>query len=170
MGSNLLYSTFLGGSDEERGWGIAVDQNGNALVTGITYSKDFPNTTGAFNTSYNKDGDVFISKLNPSGSSLLYSTFIGGNIKDEGNDIAVDSIGNAFVTGYTSSYDFPVTPNANDTTFGLGGDAFVLKLNPQGSSLEYSTFIGGDNADKGKAITLDSNSLLHECKVSIISI
>jgi hypothetical protein len=158
--SDLLYGTFIGGSDRDSGWGIAVDGGGNAYVTGSTWSSDFPTTTVAFDPSYNGGKyDAFVVKLDPNGSSLLYSTFIGGSDYDSGYGIAVDGGGNAYVTGGTRSSDFPTTPEAFDRSYNGGylwwGDAFVIKLNPDGSSLSYGTFIGGSNADFGLGIAVD---------------
>jgi hypothetical protein len=151
-GSALAYSTFLGGTGAENvneGGGIAVDGGGNAYVTGDTFSSDFPTTAGAFDTTFNGAGggfsgrDVFVTKLNASGSQLDYSTFLGGDLFDSGEGIAVDGSGRAYVTGGTSSSDFPTTAGAFDTTFDGGFGAFVTKLNVSGSALDYSTFLGG---------------------------
>ena len=166
-GSALVYSTYLGGGaiingSEDWGEGIAVDSAGSAYVTGYTYSPDFPVTAGAFDTA--RAGlDAFITKFTPDGASLVYSTFLGGAGRDQGQGIAVDAIGNAYVTGITESFDsaftlqyegFPVTRGA----FQINGsyDAFVTKLNPQGSALVYSTYLGGAaGVDRGWAIALD---------------
>jgi hypothetical protein len=154
-GNSLSYGTFIGGSDSDYGWGIAVDGGGNAYVTGLTYSSDFPTTPGAFDTSLD-GGDAFLVKLDPNGSSLSYGTFIGGSSYDYGEDIAVDGGGNAYVTGYAGSSDFPTTPGAFDTSYNGGHcDAFVVKLDPNGSSLVYGTFIGGSYWDEGLGIAVD---------------
>jgi hypothetical protein len=152
----LLYSTYLGGSNGDSGFGIAVDSAGDAYVYGDTSSTDFPTTAGAFQTGGN---DLFVSKLNPQGSGLVYSTYLGGSNSDyPGNEpIAVDSAGDAYVTGSTLSTDFPTTAGALQTTFGGGySDAFVSELNPQGSGLVYSTYLGGSNSDSGSGIAVDS--------------
>jgi hypothetical protein len=154
-GSSLSYGTFIGGSSYDYGYGIAVDGGGNAYVTGETYSSDFPTTTGAFDTSHNGDRDAFVVKLDPNGSSLFYGTFIGGSDKDWGWGIAIDGGGNAYVTGETDSSDFPTTPGAFDTSRNGDADAFVVKLNPNGSSLSYGTFIGGSSRDYGEGIAVD---------------
>jgi hypothetical protein len=154
-GSSLLYGTFIGAGV---GYGIAVDGLGNAYVTGGTDSSDFPTTPGAFDTSYNGRWDAFVVKLNPTGSSLIYGTFIGGSDDDDtypGGDIAVDGGGNAYVTGLTLSSDFPTTSGAFDTSLGGEYDAFVVKLDPNGSSLVYGTFIGGSYYDRGSGIAVD---------------
>jgi len=148
----LAYSTYLGGRGEDTGYAISVDSAGNAFVTGATYSEDFPTTPGALQTK----GTAFVSKLNTSGTALLYSTYIGGSSSEAGFGITVDGSGNAYVTGYTNSSDFPVTQDAFQTDYALGSDAFVTKLNPSGSTLLYSTYLGGNFNDAGLAITVDS--------------
>jgi hypothetical protein len=159
-GSGLLYSTFIGGSGIDVGRGIAVDSSGNAFVTGYTENSSYPTTTGAFDTTHNGVGDVFVTKLNSTGSGLLYSTFIGGSSTDGGFGIAVDSAGNAYVAGYTQdgTTDYPTTTGAYDTTHNGGFlDVFVTKLNAAGSALLYSTFIGGNDFDVGYGIAIDSS-------------
>ena len=160
-----LYSTFLGGGTQDEGHSIAIDASGNAYVTGFTTSTNFPTTAGAFDTTYNGNFDAFVTKLNPSGSALVYSTFLGDVDFDSGNDIVVDTSGSAYLTGATSSPNFPTTVDAFDTTFNGGpSDVFVTKLNPSGSALVYSTFLGGSGNpqetgiqdDAGLGITLDS--------------
>ena len=158
-GSALIYSTYLGGSGLDFGFGIAVDSSGNAYVTGSTNSTDFP-TANAFQ-AMNIGNDAFVTKLNSAGSALLYSTFLGGSGSDGATGIAVDSSGNAYVTGSTSSTDFP-TANAFQAAYGGDlSDAFVTKLNATGSALVYSTYLGGrgsgDNGDSGQAIAVDSS-------------
>ena len=143
-GSALVYSTFLGGSGVRRGaTGIAVDGEGRAYVTGITVSADYPTTPGAFDTTFNGDRDAFVTKLNASGSALVYSTFLGGASDDEGFGIAVDGEGRAYVTGAPAPPTFPPpqAPSTPPTT--AASDAFVTKLNASGSALAYSTFLGG---------------------------
>jgi beta-propeller repeat-containing protein len=145
----LSYSTYLGGSARDLGTGIAVDAAGNAYVTGNATSVNFPTTPGASQTIFGGDinGDVFITKLNPAGSALVYSTYLGGSGMDQGAGIAVDAAGNAYVTGYTRSNDFPVTAGAFQTAFAGSagaGDAFVAKINATGSGLVYSTYLGGN--------------------------
>ena len=158
-GSELVYSTFLGGSFndvEDFGLDIAVDPRGNAYVTGLTNSADFSTTPGAFATFLNGDYDVFVTKLNPAGSKLRYSTFLGGNAFEQGFGIALDSQGNAYVSGFTCSTDFPTTAGAFDTSLNGNCDPFVTKLNPAGSNLRYSTFLGGNAFDEGGRIAVDS--------------
>ena len=148
-GSALAYSTFLGGDDHDYGQGIAVDAQGNAYVTGTTVSSSFPTTAGAYDTSVSGGGDVFVSKLVPSGTQFAYSTLVGGATADESYAIAIDGQGSAYVTGYTHSVDFPTTPGAFDTTQNGGSlDVFVTKLAPSGGQLAYSTFLGGTGLDR----------------------
>jgi len=155
----LVYSTFLGGSGSDLGYGIAVDSSGNAYVAGFTASTDFPTTPGAFQTVLALGSDAFVTKLNPVGSApLVYSTYLGGNGADYGFAIAVDSLRNAYVTGQTDSTNFPTTPGAFQTGFGSGlVDAFVTKLNPTGSALSYSTYLGGGSFDSGQGIAVDGS-------------
>jgi len=156
--NNLAYSTFLGGTLNDVGEGIATDTQGNVYVTGYTQSVQFPTTSGVFDTTQNSNSDVFVAKLNPGGSALIYSTFIGGSGNEEGRAIKVDSSGHAYVTGYTGSSAFPVTSGSYDTTANGSADAFVLKLNPDGSALSYSTLIGGTGFDEAYDLALDANN------------
>lgn len=157
-GSNLVYSTFLGGSAEDRAHCIKVDAWGNAYVTGSTNSADYPVVTGSFDESLNGSYDIFISKLNPSGSALVYSTFIGGSDSETPAEIAVDGAGSVYVTGITRSANYPATPG--DVYKGMG-DVFVSKLNPPGSVLLYSTIIGGSNIDIGRSIAIDGSGQVY---------
>jgi hypothetical protein len=153
----LFYSTYLGASAIDLGSAIAVDEAGNAYVTGPTRSTDFPTTAGAFQTTAAGDYDAFVTKLNPTGSGLVYSTYLGGGSFDGGAAIAIDGAGNAYVAGTTGSADFPTTLTAFDTTFNGGPfDGFVTKLDATGSALIYSTFLGGGSEDFGFRITLDA--------------
>ncbi|CAM3230149.1 SBBP repeat-containing protein [Paenibacillus lupini] len=157
FGNVLEYSTFLGGSSADQGNGIAVDDFGHAYVTGQTLSPNFPTTPGAIQPFNGGNQDVFVTKLSPDGSSLVYSTFLGGQGEDIGFDIAVDGMGNAYVTGTTNSFDFPITPGALQS--GLAGnleDAFVAKINVDGTVLEYSTFLGGFGNDEAFGIAIDN--------------
>jgi hypothetical protein len=155
-GSALVYSTYLGGTQEEEGTAIAVDGGGNAYVTGRTDGTGFPTTGGAFDTSTNGFLDAYVSKLNATGSALVYSTFLGGGSNDRGRGIAVDSSGNAYITTFESSSDFPTTAGAFDTSYGGNRDGTVTKLNASGSALTYSTYLGGSAEDKGGAVVVDA--------------
>ncbi|WP_077490175.1 SBBP repeat-containing protein [Sinomonas mesophila] len=155
-GSSLLYSTYLGGSDDDNGFGVAVDAAASAYVTGATGSTNFPTTAGAFDTTLDGGGDAFVTKLSPTGSSLVYSTYLGGGNFDPGNGVAVDATGSAHVTGSTTSTDFPTTAGAFDTTANGSNDAFVTKLSPTGSSLVYSTYLGGSGFDRGLGVAVDA--------------
>ena len=164
VGSALVYSTYLGGSNGDSGSGIAVDSSGNAYVTGSTGSTNFPTTTGAFQTIFGGgSNDAFVTKLNPTGSGLIYSTYLGGSSQDApfpSNTvrIAIDSAGNAYVTGATNSANFPTTVGAFQSALGGGSgfDVFLSKLNPMGSALVYSTYLGGSGFDGGYSIAVDS--------------
>ena len=167
-GTALVYSTYLGGTgpgDSERGRGVAVDSAGNAYLTGDTQSNDFPLTAGAFQTTRGgAHDDVYVTKLNASGTAIIYSTLIGGDTFDDGRDIAVDCAGNAYVTGYTFSENFPVTAGAFQPTFGgspagevvATSDGFVTKLDAAGATLVYSSYLGGDKRDEGLSIAIDA--------------
>jgi hypothetical protein len=160
-GSALVFSTYLGGSDNDVGGGIAVDQAGSVYVTGYSYSTDFPLQNPYKNFRGGND-DIFVAKFVPSGTSLVYSTYIGGNGFDEGEGIAVDADGSAYIAGYTTSTNFPTTPNAPGKVINAASgavavyDAFVTKMAADGLSLVYSTYLGGTNNDFAYRITLDS--------------
>lgn len=186
-GTKLLYSTYLGGQDDDFGLGITVDAAGNVYVTGTTDSSNFPVTPGAFQSTFAGEGgqevfpafgnglpaiqggDVFVTKLNPSNpgaSALVYSTYIGGSGDDVASSIFVDSAGNAYVGGYTLSLDYPTTPGALQRGWGGAellnyffhfGDGFITKLNPTGSALVFSTYIGGSGDDWVSSLTVDSS-------------
>ena len=161
-GSALVYSTYLGGNGWDEGFGIAVDGSGNAHVTGYTLSPDFPTVNPLQANLGGLDGneDVFVTKINAAGSALVYSTYLGGKNDDEGHGVAIDGLGNVYVTGYTTSPDFP-TANAIQSSNGGGGgfneDVFVTKINAAGSTLVYSTYLGGSGTDYGSGIAADGS-------------
>jgi hypothetical protein len=167
-GSDLVYSTFLGGSLDDHGYDVAVDQSGNAYITGNTISDDLPTTAGAFDQGCGSDGtcdfdgdhtvyyDAFVAKINAAGKALAYSTYLGGLGGDGGFALTLDLAGAAYLTGYTfSSIDFPTSPGAFDRSFNGFKDGFVAKLNPAGAALSYATLLGGSESDDGRAIAVD---------------
>jgi hypothetical protein len=156
--SPLVWSTFLGGTSDEIGWSIALDAQGDVLVTGLTISSKFPTTPGAYDRHYDGLGDVFVSKFDKTGRELLWSTLLGGTATnfDYGYAIALDAAGNPLVTGYTWSSDFPTTVGAYDRSFNGLVDAFVTKLSAKGDQLLWSTFLGGDDIDIGYSVAFDS--------------
>jgi len=166
-GSLLVYSTYLGGSAQDVGFGIALDSANNAIVTGYSYSLDYPVTAGAFQTSTTVNGAAWVTKLNVGGTAEIYSTYLGGTDgTSAGNSIKVDAAGNAYVTGYTCASDFPTTAGVVQATFGgdctsAGGDAFVTKLNPTGTAPVFSTYIGGSGDDVGFSIGLDQSNNIY---------
>lgn len=153
-GTALVYSTFLGGSGFDVATEIAIDSGGNAYVTGQA-GAGFPITPGAFQTSFGGSSDAFVTKLNSTGTALVYSTFLGGSNTDSGNGIAVNPAGNAYVIGGSDSSNFPTTPGAFQSVKAAGLDAFVTQLSAAGDALAYSTYLGGDGNDFGFDIALD---------------
>jgi len=154
-GNALIYSTYLGGGGDDQGHDISVDGVGAAYVTGQTDSFDFPTTLGAYDTTFGGFRDGFVTKIPVAGNRLDYSTYLGGRDGDYGRDIAVGRSGTAYVTGYTSSPDFPTMPGAADTTFNGSSDLFVTKLSATGADLIYSTYFGGGGSDQGYGIAVD---------------
>ncbi|MCX7696082.1 MAG: SBBP repeat-containing protein [Bacteroidales bacterium] len=156
-GTDLLFSTYLGGSNEDIGYGIYIDGAGKIYLTGITNSTNFDITPGAFQTTLAGNYDVFVTKMGGNGTSLIYSTYLGGTQADYGSDIAVDMGGYVYVTGQTYSSNFDVTGTAYQTNLGGGVDAFLTKINPTttGNSLVFSTFLGGSNNDIATALEVD---------------
>jgi Beta-propeller repeat len=159
-GNGLVYSTYIGGRGDERGTAIAVDAAGAAYVTGSTTSPDFT-TLSAFQPNFGGIQDAFVLKLAPTGSWLLYSTYLGGSgggisLPESGAGIAVDSAGNAYVAGTTSSFDFPLANAMQSVHSGSSADAFVTKLNAAGNGLIYSTYLGGSSIEIATAIAVDT--------------
>jgi hypothetical protein len=163
-GNGLIYSTYLGAGLQDFASAVAVDSAGNAYVTGATKTPTFKTTTGAFQSTCGTDTncngglyDAFVCKIPPTGGSLAYSTFLGGESNEQGLGIAIDSAGDAYVTGVTTSTQFPLTSNLQPAYAG-NGDAFVTELNPTGTApLVYSTYLGGIGGDSGLAIAVDGN-------------
>jgi hypothetical protein len=158
-GSALVYSTFLGGGDDTAN-GITVDGTGNAYVAGSTTSANFPTTVGAFQTTFGGGSDAFVTKLNATGTALVYSSFLGGTGTDVASGIAVDGAGNAYLTG-SAGAAFPTTAGSFGTLYGGGAsNAFVAKVNPTGSALVYATYLpassGSQGGDSGNAIAVDA--------------
>lgn len=151
----LDYGTFLGGANVDQANGISVDASGSAYLVGQTQSLNFPVTAGAYDATLSGSTDVFVAKLDPTGSSLSYATYLGGSGSDDGLAIAVDAAGNAYVTGNTTSNNFP-TLNAYQNSNGGGQDAFLAKLNAAGSALMYSTYFGGTGSDVSNALAIDN--------------
>jgi uncharacterized protein (TIGR03437 family) len=168
-GTALVYSTYLGGSGTsfygDSASGLVVDASGNAYLTGGAASADFPVTQGAFQTTNNSQAgnNAIVTKLNPAGSALVYSTYLGGSGSDSSNGLALDGSGNAYIAGRATSTDFPVTPAAIQTTNHSenGSNVFVAELNPAGAALLYSTYLGGSGAsqfgDSASGVTIDNS-------------
>jgi len=156
-GTALEYSSYHGGNLNDQGNSIVVDAANTAYVTGVTASANFPTTVGAFDTSFNGVQDAFATKFNNTGTALVYSTFVGGAINDIGRGIAIDGVGNAYITGDTLSDDFPTAGSPFQAARAGLQDAFVTKLNATGTGLSYSTYLGGSNPaiDIGRGIAVD---------------
>ena len=164
-GSALIYSSFLGGSDYDKAESVAVDAAGNAFVMGETWSSDFP-TANAYQATNRGNSDVFVAKLNSGGNALVYSTYVGGSGHDNapsresaayfiGGGMAIDASGNAFVAGNTMSNDFPLLRPVRASFGGGTHDAYVFKLNAAGTVLVYSTYLGGSAFDAARAVAVD---------------
>ncbi|MCD4669239.1 MAG: DUF11 domain-containing protein, partial [Actinomycetia bacterium] len=151
----LVYGTYLGGGQAEEAHGIAIDAAGNMYITGKTTSTDFPTTATPYQADYGGGGDAFVAKISADGSTLMYGTYLGGNTEDLGRAIALDTSGNAYITGFTTSINFP---NVNEIQSTLSGaqDAFVTKLTGDGSGALYSTYLGGAGTDDGLDIDIDA--------------
>ena len=158
-GDALVYSTYLGGAQYDNGIAIAVDSQGAVYVTGYTDSEDFP-TQNPIQGTHAVGEDVFITKVNSTGDALVYSTYLGGYDDDYGRDIAVDTLGKAYVAGHTWSTDFP-TQNPFQETYPGGGEAFITVIHPSGDALVFSTYLGGSNTDNGWSIAVDSEAAVY---------
>ena len=154
----LQYGSYLGGTGADSGSAIAVDGSGNIIVGGYSASSDFPVTVGAYDQTANSNNDVTVTKLSADGSTLLWSTYLGGSGLDNANDIAIDGSGAVYVGVYTASSNFPTTAGAFDTSLGGLYDGAVAKLSANGASLLYSTYLGGSGAnDYLRAIAVDAS-------------
>ncbi len=152
----LLYASYVGGTRFDSGLDVAVDSDGNTYLAGQTTSPDFPNTGSLQTLGGDEFGDAFVLKLNPSGSALVYATYLGGDREDAGTSLAVDASGQVHVAGYTFSSNFPLTPGALQAERKGDADAFVTKLNANGTALLYSTLLGGENTEIARGIALDA--------------
>ena len=181
-GTAMLYATYLGGSGDDFATSLSIDAAGNAYIVGATQSANFPTTAGALQRTYKgftpaddngfyNPGDGFVAKLNPTGSALMYSTYLGGALNDLPMGVATDSNGNAIIVGTTKSSDFPTTANALSKTYrgasntgpAVGGDAFVSILNAAGTALTYSTFLGGRGHDLARGVAVDAQNNIYVC-------
>ncbi len=166
-GDELVFSTYLGGSDNEAGEGVALDAEGRATVAGYTYSTDFPATPGAFQTTNRGYADVVVVRFSADGSGLEYATFAGGSAGssggwgDYGKAVAVDDLGRAYVAGHTLSTDFPVTSNAAQWSRADSYDGFLIVVAPEGDALVYSTYFGGTGMDTVSGLALDDGGVAH---------
>lgn len=160
-GSSLAAATYLGADGIDSANDVALDSAGSIYVAGKTDSLFFPVTTGAYQTSIHGFSDAFVAKLPPTLSSLTYCTYLGGTWDEDAKAIAVDGSGNAYVLGYTSSYDFPTTPNAFQRQTVDGADLFVTRLEPGGGELAHSTYLGGSETDTPHGIALDHDGLAY---------
>jgi Beta-propeller repeat len=154
-GTAIVYSTYLGGSGEDEGIAIAVDRTDSAYITGHTTSKDFPTSQPPLAGGAGDSPDAFVTKLTTNGSALSYSAYLGGSSDDTANAIAVDQHGNAYITGTTTSLDYPTTPGAVQRIRSGPSDAFLTSLSPSGSRIAFSTYLGGSGADAGLGLALD---------------
>jgi hypothetical protein len=153
-GGTLNYCTYLGGSGDDRAFGIAVDQAQNTYVTGWTESPNFP-VVGGVQSRLGGTKDAFVAKLNQMGTALIYSTYLGGSGVDSGNAVAVDAAGDVVISGDTSSSNLPLTAHAFQTALGGGQDAFVAKLNPAGTALTFLTYLGGSGEEHASSVAMD---------------
>jgi hypothetical protein len=158
-GSKVVYSTYLGGSAEDFADGVAVDAHGNAVVAGYTTSPNFPGTSGGFQPTNHGQTDAFVTEINPAGSAIVSSTYLGGSGDDYTDGVALDALGDVYIAGYTESLDFPgAAASAIQPAYAGNGDGFVAELTPGGRGLVYSTYLGGSARDEAYAIAVRSRS------------
>lgn len=160
-GASLSYSTLLGGAGSDCGNGVAIDATGAAYVAGWTDSANFPVTAGAFQASRSGASDGFVAKLSPSGSTLSFSTLLGGAGTESCKGLAVDSSGASYLVGTTGSSDYPTTAGSFQPAAQGSGDAFVTKLNAGGSALVFSGYLGGISTDSGTSIAVDASTAVY---------
>jgi len=151
-GSALIFSTYLGGSRTDDSNAICLDGNGRVLVTGHTTSQDYPRSSNAFDVIYNGESEALLTILDPNGTTLEVSSYLGGSSAEVGYGITVDEFGNPYICGYTLSHDFPTTNDGFDNTFNGIRDAFVVKMDPNGTDVLASTFIGGSDEDRAREV------------------
>lgn len=152
---NFIYTTYIGGAENDEPSGISFDSFHNAYLAGTTFSANFPTFSTSLQQSYGGNGDAFVLKMNAEGSSLTYSSYLGGSSLDSGQGVASDSQGFATFIGFTSSSNLPLV-NARQTSFGGVEDLFLFKLHSNSSEVVYSTYFGSDRGEEGTAIALDS--------------
>lgn len=156
-GTQLLASTYVGGQGDDVGSGIAVDDKGSVFISGTTSSLNFPTTAGSAQASYRGNGDMFAAKLDDALTVINYATYLGGTSTETNDAIAVDGSGAVYLAGTTLSSDYPTVAGSFDLTYNLDNDVVVTKLNPAGSSMTYSTYIGGQRADDATGIAIDAS-------------
>jgi hypothetical protein len=156
-GSGLVYCTFLGGSDLDRGTAVALDDAGNVYVTGGTFSTDFITSTNTLNSQHNGERDAFVLVLDATGTAVRHASLFGGSGQDEGKDIILDTDNNLHVTGWTNSTNFATTPGVLGPSNSGDFDAFLLKLNTSTPILHYATYLGGSSEDRGYALAVDND-------------
>jgi hypothetical protein len=159
--SELYYSTYIGGSGHEYNNSIMIDSLNNIYIAGHTYSGDYPVTKGVFDDTFNGVNDSFISKISSDCSEMIFSTFIGGKLRDYGVNYSLDKQNNIVFCGFTTSTDYPTTSNSYDATYHGGFDSFITKINSDGTKLLYSTYIGGNNDDWARSLVLDDDSNIY---------
>lgn len=156
-GSGMVYSTFLGGSGNDRGTSLSVDASGTVFVGGYTDSADFPTTAGVPATTISVGPDAFIARLDPTGANLDYATYLGGSGADYGQALGLDSAGNVYIAGRTNSTDLPTVPGSYNMAINGGTDVFIAKLDAGGAVFDYLTYLGGTSGDLPYGLAVDSN-------------